>query len=98
MYRNALNYIIEWRQRESRRPLIIRGARQIGKTWLVREFAKQFDFLLEINFDKNPEKVELFKSREVDKIIELLQVDSDTCISPGKTLLFFDEIQQNRGI
>ena len=98
MYRNALNYIIEWRQRESRRPLIIRGARQIGKTWLVREFAKQFDFLLEINFDKNPEKVELFKSREVDKIIELLQVDSDTCISPGKTLLFFDEIQAAPGI
>jgi len=56
MYRKALNYLVEWSKCESRRPLIIRGARQIGKTWLVREFAKQFDSLVEINFDKHPEK------------------------------------------
>ncbi len=93
MYRKAINYLVEWRKRESRRPLIIRGARQIGKTWLVREFAQQFDFLVEINFDKHPEKVQLFKSRKIDKIIDLLQIDSDIDISPGKTLLFFDEIQ-----
>lgn len=93
MYRKALNYLIEWRDRESRRPLIIRGARQIGKTWLVREFAQQFDSLVEINFDKNPEKVQLFKSREIDKILGLLQVDRNSDITPGKTLLFFDEIQ-----
>lgn len=93
MYRKALHYLIEWRERESRRPLIIRGARQIGKTWLVREYAHQFESLLEINFDKHPEKMGLFKSRETDKILELLQIDSEIDIIPGKTLLFFDEIQ-----
>lgn len=93
MYRKALNYLIEWRDREGRRPLIIRGARQVGKTWLVREFAQQFESLLEINFDKYPEKVQLFKNREIDKILELLQIDSDIDISLGKTLLFLDEIQ-----
>ncbi|RLB74128.1 MAG: AAA family ATPase [Deltaproteobacteria bacterium] len=93
MYRKDINYLVEWRKRKSRRPLIIRGARQIGKTWLVREFAQQFDFLVEINFDKHPEKVQLFKSRKIDKIIDLLQIDSDIDITPGKTLLFFDEIQ-----
>lgn len=59
----------------------------------MQEFARRFDSLVEINFDKHPEKMQLFKSRKIDKILELLQVDSNIDISPGKTLLFFDEIQ-----
>ncbi|MBW2684103.1 MAG: AAA family ATPase, partial [Deltaproteobacteria bacterium] len=94
MYRNALSDLHEWKQRTGRKPLIIRGARQVGKTWLVREFArKNFEYYIEINFDKNPEKVQLFKSRNIDRCLQLLEIDADTGITPGKTLLFFDEIQ-----
>ena len=93
MYRNALQDLIDWKDRPRRKPLIVRGARQVGKTWLVREFAAQFENLIEINFDKNPEKAQLFVGRDLNRGLELLQIDTDTEILPGKTLLFFDEIQ-----
>ncbi len=94
MYRNALADLHEWKQRAGRKPLIIKGARQVGKTWLVREFARgNFENYIEINFDKNPEKVNLFKSKNIDRCLQLLELDADTEIIPGKTLLFFDEIQ-----
>lgn len=93
MYRKALYDLIDWKDRPSRKPLIIRGARQVGKTWLVRKFAGQFDNLVEINFDKNPEKAQLFASRNISRCLQLLQIDCDTEIIPGKTLLFLDEIQ-----
>jgi uncharacterized protein len=93
MYRKALHDLIEWKDRPSRKPLIIRGARQVGKTWLVRKFARQFDNLVEINFDKNPEKAQLFSGKDVSRSLQLLQIDCDTEITPGKTLIFFDEIQ-----
>jgi len=57
MYRKVLYDLIDWKDRHSRKPLIIRGARQVGKTWLVRKFAGQFDNMVEINFEKNPEMV-----------------------------------------
>ena len=93
MYRKALNDLIEWKDRPSRKPLIIRGARQVGKTWLVRKFAGQFTNLVEINFDKNPEKAQLFADRDISRCLQLLQIDCDAEIIPGKTLLFLDEIQ-----
>ena len=93
MYRKALYDLIEWKDRASRKPLIIRGARQVGKTWLVRKFAGQFANLVEINFDKNPEKAQLFAGRDIGRCLQLVQIDCDTEIIPGKTLLFFDEIQ-----
>ncbi len=49
MHRDVLTYLAEWRSRPSRKPLVIRGARQVGKTWLVRRFAKQFENYIEIN-------------------------------------------------
>ena len=93
MYRKALDDLVEWKDRPSRKPLIIRGARQVGKTWLVRKFADQFDNLVEINFDKNPEKAQLFDGRDINRCLALLQIDGDTDIVAGKTLLFLDEIQ-----
>ncbi len=98
MYRKELKYLQKWRNRSSRKPLVIRGARQVGKTWLVRELAADFDQLVEINFDKHPEKAKLFQSRDVSKILRLIQVDANTDIVPGKTLLFFDEIQAAPGV
>ena len=93
MKRKALQDLIEWKDRSGRKPMIIRGARQVGKTWLVRELANQFDNFIEINFDRNPEKAYMFTENDVSRGIELLQVDADKDVVPGKTLLFFDEIQ-----
>jgi uncharacterized protein len=92
--RDVLKDLDDWYDRENRKPLIIRGARQVGKTWLVREFAKRrFKNWIEINFDQNPEKVSLFASRDVEQVIRLLSVDMDAGVIPGETLLFLDEIQ-----
>ncbi len=94
MYRNALQDLYEWKDRTGRKPMIIRGARQVGKTWLVREFArKNFEYYIEINFDKIPTKIELFKNRDIKKCLQLLEIDSDVPVVPGKTLIFLDEIQ-----
>lgn len=93
MKRKAFQDLVDWKNRSGRKPLIIRGARQVGKTWLVREFAGQFDNLVEINFDKHPEKAQLFAGRDIKRSLELLQIDANCEIVPGKTLLFFDEIQ-----
>lgn len=93
MYRKHLQKLLLWRDRPNRKPLVIRGARQVGKTWLVRTFAEQFDHFIEINFDKTPEKGQLFSSGDINKSLKLLEIDSDTEIVSGKTLLFLDEVQ-----
>jgi len=94
MKRDTLKDLDNWYDRKNRKPLIIRGARQVGKTSLVRMLAEsRFENLVEINFDLNPEKSALFASRDVEQIIQLLEVDLDADIIPGKTLLFLDEIQ-----
>ena len=88
--------LIEWKNRKDKKPLIIFGARQVGKTYLVREFAKNnYDYLYEINFELDREAQKLF-SGNLDIKTLLLQLSSyktDTPIIEGKTLLFFDEVQ-----
>ncbi len=94
MIRFALDFLAQWRTRPDRKPLVLRGARQVGKTELVRIFARQaFDSLVEINFDENPEKASLFEEPDVRTIVRLIEVDASEKIVPGKTLLFLDEIQ-----
>jgi len=94
MKRDTLKDLDSWFDRKNRKPLIIRGARQVGKTSLVRMLAEsRCENLVEINFDLNLEKSALFASRDVEQIIRLLEVDLDADIIPGKTLLFLDEIQ-----
>lgn len=84
----------DWKTRDNRKPLILRGARQVGKTYLVRDFATQhFKNIIEINFDRDLEKAELFKSKKISAIIDLLEIEYETEITPGETLLFLDEIQ-----
>ena len=60
MKRSAELYLDQWKVRDNRKPLIIRGARQFGKTYLVRSFARKFENLIEINFERYPELAELF--------------------------------------
>jgi len=94
MYRNALTDLKDWKNQKNRKPLVLRGARQVGKTWLVREFAKdEFDHLIEINFDDTPEQAKLFVKGDVDRCLQLLEIEHNQDIIPGKTLIFLDEIQ-----
>ncbi len=65
----------------------------MGKTWIVRSFSRKFSNLVEINFERNAEIAELFTSNDPVKIIGLLELQLQTTIMPGKTLLFLDEIQ-----
>ncbi len=94
MHRSHLRVLEQWKTQRNRKPLVIRGARQVGKTYLVREFAAEnFDQIIELNFDKEPDKSSLFAPTSIDEIIQLLEVNAGTKIVPGKTLLFLDEIQ-----
>lgn len=83
-----------WKERSNRRPLIVRGARQVGKTYLVRQFGQsEFDNIVEYNFDLDPEKSRLFESADIKEIVNLISIDKGDRITPGRTLLFLDEIQ-----
>jgi uncharacterized protein len=94
MFRSACLRLEQWKDSQRRKPLIIRGARQVGKTHLVRKFAeKAFRNVVEINFDWNPEKAVLFQSRNPSEIIDLLEIEHGLDIIPGETLIFLDEIQ-----
>ncbi len=94
MKRRALSYLERWAARERRKPLIVRGARQVGKSTLVRQLADAaFERLLEINLEVDTDAASLFESKKPRRIIELLEARYGTPIRPGCTLLFLDEIQ-----
>ena len=95
MYRLALTYLKnQWIENHDRKPLVIRGARQVGKTWLVREFAKTVGrTLIEINFEETPAIKSLFDSNDPQEIILQLGVKNRRPINVATSLLFLDEIQ-----
>ena len=94
MYRFALEDLNTWRLSPNRKPLVVRGGRQVGKTYLIRLFAKEnFENLLEINLERDPEVASLFTSKDPQKIIQLLELQFNIPIKLGATLLFIDEIQ-----
>lgn len=94
MHRFALRYLADWKCRSSRKPLVVRGARQVGKSFLVQMFAAdQFDTLLEINFERDPDAAGLFESKSPRKIVPLLEARFNRDLKPGSGLLFLDEIQ-----
>ena len=96
MYTNRVIDIelLQWKNSEARKPLLIRGARQVGKSSSVRNLAKNFTHFIEINFDKNPEYRTIFEnSLSPNSICEQLELITNTPIKDGETLLFFDEIQ-----
>lgn len=93
-YRNTLVDLETWSRRSDRKPLVIRGARQVGKTTLVRLFAeKRFETLAEVNFERHPDLGKLFAAKSPRKAIELLELYLGRPIVPGRTLLFLDELQ-----
>ncbi len=93
MYREKIEYLKEWRNRIDRKPLIVRGARQVGKSWLVHEFGREFKQFIEINFDETPERASIFRTNDVNEVIQLIEAEMGMNILPGETLLFLDEIQ-----
>lgn len=93
--RNIDVVLLNWKNSHSRKPLLLRGARQVGKSTSVRTFGKQFAYFLEINFETEKEIHVFFEGNiNVTAICEKLSVYYHTPIEAGKTLLFFDEIQQ----
>lgn len=95
MKRTAIAQLIAWKASSNRKPLVIRGARQVGKTWLMREFGKtEFKNFVYINFDSNPDMANLFEgSLQISRLIAGLQIYSGQKITTD-TLLIFDEIQE----
>lgn len=94
MKRHAKQALLEWKEQEERTPLIIRGARQVGKSYLVEEFGRQhFDHILTVNFEELPEACSCFEVLNVQTIIKKLNFLFKEPLLPGKTLLFLDEIQ-----
>ena len=96
MERFALNSLMEWKANSDRKPLIIRGARQVGKTWLMREFGRNcYENTIYINFDNNSVMSELFsRDLNIERIIKGIELFFQTKIDAGNTLLIFDEIQE----
>ena len=96
MYRIAIEKLYKWKSSAHRKPLIIEGARQVGKTWLMKEFGKKaYEDTVYINFDSNSRMSELFASDlDTDRLIMGLEIYAGHKINPDSTLLIFDEIQE----
>lgn len=96
MYRDKIKELVKWKESSSRKPLIIRGARQVGKTWLMKEFGeKYYEKSAYINFDDNERMQKLFEGDfDLNKIIQGLKIESGVNIEPNNTLIILDEIQE----
>lgn len=99
LVRNIDEALLEWKDSPCRKPLLVRGARQVGKSSSVRHLGKSFPYFLEVNVERNPEVVEFFKgNRDVKAIAARLSDFFDVPVVPGKTLLFLDEIQKSADV
>lgn len=95
MIRDIEKTLIEWKNNNRRRPILLRGARQVGKSYTVRAFGqKYFKNIIEIDFELNPKFINCFSSLEPHEINQKISVLTQQDITAGDTLLFFDEIQK----
>ena len=96
MYRYKMEELKRWKDSPNRKPLIIRGAIQVGKTWLMKEFGREnYEKCAYINFDDNTRMNNLFEEDfDIDRIIQGLKIESGVNIEPENTLIIFDEIQE----
>ena len=95
MFKRIIDFHLDqWKIDPYRKPLLLRGARQVGKTYAVRRLGQQFESFVEVNFEVEPEAIAIFdKNLHPENLIEALSVHLNKPIVPGKTLLFLDEIQ-----
>ena len=96
MKRYVMTRLQKWKDSPDRKPLVIRGARQVGKTWIMKEFGKSFyDNFVYCNFDEDNELKSIFtNNKNPHRIIEILSLLNNIKIIPGSTLIIFDEIQE----
>ena len=94
--RSAISELIRWKDSAERKPMVLKGARQVGKTWLMREFGQNYyDNFVYFNFDEEDELKSIFETnKNPHRIIELLSMICGERIESGKTLIIFDEIQE----
>ena len=87
--------LLAWKNAKNRKPLILDGARQVGKTWIVKHFGKQeYQHLIYLNCDNNPQVKGLFSDFNIKRIFRFLSALSGKPVIAGKTLIFLDEIQE----
>lgn len=100
MKREIINDLIKWKDSKKRKPLIVHGARQVGKTYIIKEFGKKYyDNMIYVNFETNKElSSQINDSIDVKFIINKLELFYGEKILPKKTLIFFDEIQENERV
>lgn len=96
MKRNAWKQLQEWKEKEGRKPLLVKGARQVGKTYLIRKFAEaHFKNVVYVNCDNEPRVKNLFaEDYDIERIIKMLQLISGQKIVAGETCIILDEIQE----
>jgi len=95
MKRDLTERLLKWSKSKYRTPLILKGARQVGKSWLIDDFANAFQHYVKINFEKQPQfKAAFSEEINIPQLLEKLTLYTNTPIIPGKTLLFLDEIQE----
>jgi predicted AAA+ superfamily ATPase len=94
MKRDFTSFLLEWKNSLNRKPLIVRGARQVGKTYIIEEFAKEhYKNIVKINFEETPEMKALFKTNDITDIIQTLELTYGVSLTGNDSLLFLDEIQ-----
>jgi predicted AAA+ superfamily ATPase len=101
MERFAFTALSKWKGSKNRKPLIIQGARQVGKTWLMKEFGRrEYEQVAYINFESSDSLKSIFKDDfDISRLITALQIETGIEIQPDNTLIIFDEIQEaERGI
>lgn len=99
MRRIAIEYLNDWKNKRNRKPLVIRGARQVGKTWLMKEFGqKKYTQTAYINFESSKFLKNLFsEDYNIERILNAIQIESGVQINPTNTLIILDEIQEAEG-
>ena len=101
MKRLAYEGLLKWKSKQNRKPLLIKGARQVGKTWLMKEFGKnEYESVAYINFEKATQLANLFEADfDIPRILRSVQLITGIVPKPGETLIIFDEIQSvKRGL
>lgn len=95
IYRDIMATLAAWRTASVRKPVLLRGARQIGKTWVMEQFAKEhFDYLAKFDFDETPELSQVFsRTRDIKRLLQELALYVDVPLEAGRTLIVLDEIQ-----
>ena len=92
MERYAMKKLEEWHNRKNRKPLILKGARQVGKTWLMKEFGKtHFKYTAYVNFDNNKNMDAVFEANyDIDRILMAVNIETGVKVLPEETLIIFN--------